>query len=196
MPAPQHHCTFCGLPLAGSKRRLFNPKEGLRFITRRCKPTPFLHAHLLGRLAHAKDKQALCIPCVNWKRRAEHGRLRRTCRPMLQLDQMILYLMQPGKHHEPDLRCMERLVKAVRAPSNPYLTQVFPLPVQSIARAISGDTYWHCVVAWWEYNGRTEFFASPHEAKRVRTALKAGLEDPRDEERDALECLARLADPV
>ncbi len=38
-------------------------------------------------------------------------------------------------------------------------------------------------MAWWEYNGRTEFFASPFEARRVRCAIKAGcdLEDQNSE---------------
>ncbi len=30
-------------------------------------------------------------------------------------------------------------------------------------------------MAWWEYNGRTELFASSHEARRVRCAIKAGV---------------------
>lgn len=91
---------------------------------------------------------------------------------MLQLDQMILFLMQPGRHQEPDMRCMERLVKAVRQPCNPYRA-LFPAPVRWIVSRIKGDTYRDCVVAWWEYNGRTEFFASAQEARRVRCALKA-----------------------
>jgi hypothetical protein len=69
---------------------------------------------------------------------------------------------------------MERLVSAVRQPGNPYFRLVFPLPVQRIVRDIRGNTFQDCVMAWWEYNGRTEFFASAQEARRVRCALKAG----------------------
>lgn len=115
-----HRCTFCGINLLGMKRRLFCPTEGRAFIEKRCKATPFLHAHLLASLLSASGRQVLCIPCVNWKRRAERGTLRRQAVPMLQLDQLLLFLMQPGKHQEPDLRCMERLIKAVRQPENPY----------------------------------------------------------------------------
>lgn len=115
------HCVFCGICLQGMKRRLFCPLEGRRFLDERCKPTPFLHAYLSDTLGRVQGKrQVLCIPCVNWKRRAEQGALKRTPSPMLQLDQMILFLMQPGKHAEPDLRCMERLVVAVRQIGNPY----------------------------------------------------------------------------
>ena len=167
----QHHCVLCGIHLAGMKRRFFCPDEGKRFVEDACKPTPFLHAFLSSR--RPEGKQYMCIPCVNWKRRIVQGSRRRFGRPMLQLDRMILFLMQPGRHQEPDMRCMERLVKAVRQPSNPYLT-LFPSPVRWIVAHARGDTYQDCVAAWWEYNGRTEFFASSYEARRVRCALKAG----------------------
>jgi hypothetical protein len=179
MAASGKHCGLCGIHLVGLKRRLFCPVEGAKFVRERCKPTPFLHTLLSsGRAAHVK--RFVCIPCVNWKRRVEHVRARPTAvRPMLQLDRMILFLMQPGRHQEPDMRCMERLVRAVRQPENPYRA-AFPPPVQWIVSRIQGDTYQHCVLAWWEYNGRTEFFASAQEARRVRCALKAGLDGPKN----------------
>jgi hypothetical protein len=172
----QNHCTLCGIQLVGLKRRLFCPLEGQKFIREKCKPTPFLHAFLSNRKAEPSGpvKDYLCIPCVNWKRRVVQGSLRRAGKPMLQLDRMILFLMQPGRHREPDMRCMERLVTAVRQVGNPYLA-IFPHPARWIASRIDGDTYQHCVLAWWEYNGRTEFFQTAQEARRVRCALKAGL---------------------
>jgi hypothetical protein len=122
MPPCQQHCALCGIHMAGLKRRLLCPIEGRKFIEQRCKATPFLHEHLMQVLPLlSKDtKLHLCIPCVNWKRRACQGSLKRVAQPMLQLDQMILFLMQPGKHQEPDQRCMERLVKAMRQSDNPY----------------------------------------------------------------------------
>jgi len=167
-----HHCVLCGTNLTGMKRRLFCPVEGRRFVSDLCKPTPFLHAQLSSR--EPGGKEYMCIPCVNWKRRIVQGSRRRFGRPMLQLDKMILFLMQPGRHQEPDMRCMQRLVKAVRQPSNPYRV-LFPSPVRWIVAHIKGDTYKDCVMAWWEYNGRTEFFASPYEARRVRCAIKSGV---------------------
>lgn len=169
------HCSFCGINLSnGLKRRLYSPIPGRKFILQRCKATPFLYPLLTTGTIDPDRKQHLCIPCVNWKRRAEHGRLKRTRQPMLQLDQMILFLLQPGRFQEPDHRCMERLVVAVRQPDNMFRS-IFPAPVQRITLDIAGDTYQHCVAAWWLYNGRTEFFFSPQEAKRVRSAVKAGL---------------------
>ena len=174
---PPCHCALCGINLQnGLKRRLYNAAQGRRFVLNCCKDTPFLYqvlANPASRLG-APCKQYLCIPCVNWKRRAEYGRLKRTRQPMLQLDQMILFLMQPGRFQEPDHRCMDRLVVSIRQPDNVYRC-IFPAPAQHIIRLISGNTYQHCVAAWWVYNGRTEFFSSSQEAKRVRSAVKAGL---------------------
>lgn len=175
------HCSFCGINLMnGLKRRLFHPAQGRRFVLQRCKTSPFLYPLITSDeypfSRPRKCKQYLCIPCVNWKRRAEHGRLKRTRQPMLQLDQMLLFLMQPGHFQEPDHRCMERLVTAIRQPDNLY-RNIFPAPVQRMVLSITGNTYPHCVVAWWLYNGKTEFFATPQEAKRVRSALKTGLLD-------------------
>jgi hypothetical protein len=170
-----HHCILCGIFLGGLKRRLFCPAEGRRFVRERCRPSPFLHAFLSATKPPEDGRpEYMCIPCVNWKRRVvQGGGVRRLAKPLLQLDRMILFLLQPGRHPEPDLRCMERLVRAVREPDNPY-RRLFPAPVQWIASRIAGDTFHDCIMAWWEYNGRTEFFASAREARRVRCALKAG----------------------
>lgn len=181
-PISNPHCILCGIHLLGMKRRVFNQVEGQSFVRKLCKPTPFLHTRLSSQSV-LPGKHFMCIPCVNWKRRIAQGSRRRFGRPMLQLDQMILFLLQPGRHPEPDMRCMKRLVKAVRQPGNPYLP-LFPAPVRWIVSRIRGNTYADCVVAWWEYNGRTEFFASAHEARRVRCALKGGHDDASTKEED------------
>ena len=184
MPAADHFCGLCGIHLAaGLKRRFQAPADIQAFVARRCKDSPFLYAHVVNHKAHhsAAKRQGLCIPCVNWKRRVGSGAgLKRTRRPMLQFDQLVLYLLQPGKHQEPDHRCMERLVRAIRQATNP-LACVLPTPVRTIVALIRGDTYFDCVMAWWEYNGRTEFFASAQEARRVRCAIKLQEEDCEDE---------------
>ena len=167
----QSCCVLCGIRLDGMKRRFFCPVQGSRFVRDSCKPSPFVHAFLAREGALDGVKHYMCIPCVNWKRRIVDGSRRRFGRPLLQLDQMILYLMQPGRHQEPDMRCMQRLVRAVCQPSNPYL-HLFPTPVRWMVGRIKGYAYRDCVLAWWEYNGRTEFFSSPQEARRVRSAVK------------------------
>jgi hypothetical protein len=168
-----HHCCLCGISLApGIKRRFQRAKDLVSFIRARCKPSPFLYQRLL--LHHQEEPVVMiCIPCVNWKRRVETGGLKRTRQPMLQLDQLICFLMRPGPFAEPDHRCMERLVAAGREEINPYRS-IFPAPVRSILDAVRDNTFQACVASWWTYNDRSEFFASGQEARRVRNALKTG----------------------
>ena len=103
---------------------------------------------------------------------------------MLQMDQLICFLMQPGVYMEPDHRCMERLIRAARQLDNPY-RRVFPLPVQTILDAAKSNNFRACVDAWWEYNGHTEFFASGQEARRVRYLVKSGADDSDTDSDDA-----------
>ena len=65
-------------------------------------------------------------------------------------------------------------MRAARTESNPFRLS-FPLPVRTILAMSKGNTYMHAIAAWWEYNGRTQFFRSPQEARRVRCAIKAGV---------------------
>lgn len=186
----RNHCCLCGITLRGLKRRFQRPRDLAEFVSKHCKPTPFLYPFLCGAsllhegeasMSKASPKRkgslwGVCIPCVNWKRRVETFGLKRVKQPMLQLDQLICFLMQPGQHMEPDFRCMERLVQAARQQQNPF-KGVFPCPVQSILDIVKKDTFQACVIAWWEYNGRTEFFSSGHEARRVRCAVKAAEDE-------------------
>lgn len=169
------HCSLCGIRFDRGLKRRFQSASAIRaFVRDCCKPSPFAHAIVLA--GTGTEMRGLCIPCVNWKRRVEGSGLRRTSQPMLQYDQLVLYAMRPGLHHEPDHRCMERLVTALRQTDNPFRAGL-PLPVQAIASRVTGDTFTHVVAAWWDYNGRTHFFRTAHEARRVRCAAKQGLLD-------------------
>jgi len=141
-------------------------------VAARCQPTPHAYRHFSG--LDGPGRVLVCIPCVNWKRRANGTGLRRCARPLLQLDQLMLFMLDPGSVPEPDQRCMDRLFRALRQPDNP-LRASFPLPVQTMLGTLGGNTYLHAVAAWWEYNDRTDFFQSAGQAKRVRLALKLGI---------------------
>lgn len=168
----RNHCTLCGIRFDRGKRRFQEWGNILEFLRKRCKPSPFVHRLLVQ--DEGQGIRALCIPCVNWKRRVEGTGLKRIRTPPLQIDHLIMYLMQPGRQQEPDHRCMERLIRAVRQDDNPFLSAL-PLPAQSIVRRLKGDSYGHVVAAWWDYNGKSEFFQSAQEARRVRCAIKQGL---------------------
>ena len=187
MLVSHQHCCLCGIKLFGLKRRFQSPANTAAFVAKHCKPTPFIYPLLSsesggGDSSVSKSGQqsckrrsmlrGVCIPCVNWKRRVETCGLKRSKHPMLQLDQLICFLMQPGYHVEPDHRCMERLVMAAQQPDNPFRS-FFPVAVQTILDAAKAPTSQACVYAWWEYNGCTEFMASGPEARRVRCVVKA-----------------------
>lgn len=177
------HCCLCGIKLLGLKRRFQSRANTAAFVSKHCKPTPFVYRLLSSDTGVLRADQpaipkrrsmlqGVCIPCVNWKRRVETCGLKRSKHPMLQLDQLICFLMQPGYHMEPDHRCMERLVLAAQQQDNP-LRPLFPVAVQAILDAAKAPTSHACVYAWWEYNGCTEFMASGQEARRVRYVVKA-----------------------
>jgi len=169
------YCTLCGTRLTGPRRRFCNQPELRDFVSGRCRSTPFVYSNILS--VPAEDRRmSVCIPCVNWKRRAETSGFKRQRKPLLQLDSLILYILQPGRVQEPDHRCMDRLLRAARQRENPLRT-CFPLPVVSILDRMQGNDYLHVVTAWWEYNGKTVFFQNPQVARRVRCAVKAGYVD-------------------
>jgi hypothetical protein len=158
------------------KRRFQSTEENRLFVLQKCKPSPFLYQLLSAPLREASRREPVCIPCVNWKRRVETGGLKRTKTPMLQLDQLLCFLMQPGTYMEPDQRCMERLIRGARQTDNPF-RGIFPISASVILDTTKENTYHDCVRAWWEYNGRTEFFASGQEARRVRCVVKSLMEN-------------------
>lgn len=154
------------------KRRMVGQREFVSFLRNKCKPTPFAFSVLTNNNQGLSSSATLsvCIPCVNWKRRILACPIQRRDLPMLQIDQLVYYLIRPGFFMEPDRRCIGRLLAGVRQQGNPFLS-IFPLPVLSILSKITENTYDACVSAWWDYNGRTEFFGSGAEAKRVRLLL-------------------------
>lgn len=114
------------------------------------------------------------ISLYHRKRRAEITGLKRMKYPLLQIDQLVLFLMDPGRFQEPDNRCMVRLMMAIRQEDNPFY-HMFPLPVKTIIHTIKDNTYHHAVLAWWNYNGRTQFFSHAKQVRRVRYVIKKGL---------------------
>ena len=152
-----------------------------------CRPTEFVYqvfASLKG-----NRRLPLCIACVNWQRRCSKGQ-RKRCngkKPMLLMDHFITFMLEPGKTIVPDQRCGLRLVKALLSeldakseePREFESSALALMPVQvqvmvsGLPRDISGETLLpQLVKAWWEFNGRTVFFAHNLTAKLVRKMIK------------------------
>ena len=96
-----------------------------------------------------------------------------------------MFMLEPGKTVVPDQRCALRLVKALlveidsgtSSSAAQAALQLMPVQVQvmvsKLPRDISGDTLLpQLVKAWWEFNGRSVFFAHNLTAKLVRKMIK------------------------
>lgn len=97
------HCFLCGTCLK-SKRRYQDAAELHDMVATKCLETPFAQSLLSKRKVREDEKEPLCVPCVNWKRRCWNGNLKKNCKPALQVDQFIMFLMSPGTAQEPDHR--------------------------------------------------------------------------------------------
>ena len=164
-------CWLCGITIDSKFKRYQNRKALQEFILARCAPTPFVYNWLLS-MPSLDQKDPVCVPCVNWKRRASKAHEKKR-RATLQLDQMVYYLINPGKGQEPDQRCMTRLVVAMKQHSNPYRLAI-PTPVHDILSRVAGDhvSLADVIASWWRYNDETEFFSNPSTARLVRSTQK------------------------
>ena len=64
------HCFLCGITFPRDRQRRYKPSAELQaFVRSRCVPTPLAYASI-DEADGLPDESPLCIPCVNWKRRA------------------------------------------------------------------------------------------------------------------------------
>jgi hypothetical protein len=182
------HCWLCCINLQNKPKRYQSASELKTFVQSQCYETPYMFKTLLNMEIQEDTKSTWCIPCINWKRRCfvgdlsrskkhpiygqfKHPSVKKFPKPLLQMDQFILFLMQPGRYHVPDKRCFDRLMVAIKDPENPWRTCI-PQTVQSILQLAEGDTVHDLVRAWWKYNNQTSFFRHSETARLVRAVIK------------------------
>ena len=109
------------------------------FVLVACKPTPFTYQAFLG--LQGTGLLLLCIPCVNWQRRAMQAK--NSLRNQLLVDQFILSALQPGSvsiPDEPDQRCIMCLLRSLRQPLHDWmkglLLGALPVPVLTILHSL------------------------------------------------------------
>jgi hypothetical protein len=172
-------CIFCGGEIPQSsvynkrKRTLTNLAQ---FVSTRCHPTPYGYQYFST--AKGDDKVMLCISCVNWQRRSSmRGKSGR--KPLLLMDQVALFMMEPGTTPFPDQRCVLRLVMSLRKCDSwvpKLLLGLMPVPVQTmiamLPERLEGSILNAIVKVWWDYNGKTSFLTHHLTAKLVRKMLK------------------------
>ncbi len=179
------HCWICQQNLNGQYQRILNRDMLRKFVKDKCQPTPFLYTYLLS----FDLAPILCTPCVNWKRRCIMGTLTRSStkekpvdgrtshaikkfpKPLLQIDQLIMYFLQPGRYQLPDKRCLCRLMFAMRD-TDSLLSRILPMCVRSMIAMTEGDTDLDIVRAWWQYNNKTHFLRHAATARLVRAVIK------------------------
>jgi len=163
------HCFLCGISLtAGKGKRYKNTQELRCFVRDKCQPTPLAFAHL-SESCCVPLESPLCIPCVNWKRRTAV----RPGKSLLQVDQLIGYIMQPGRMNEPDSRCLVRLIEALRDETSPFArAHAIPLPVRHILSRLETNDLASIAKAWWDLNGRSSFFRHAQTAKIIRAVQR------------------------
>jgi hypothetical protein len=188
-PGATSCCIFCSgtIPLlAGSvynKRKRTLTHLG-QFVLARCRPTPYAFQYFSA--ARGEERVLLCISCVNWQRRALVPRRKKAAarKPLLLADQVALFMLQPGTVPFPDQRCVLRLLSALRDPGDDWVPRLLlglmPLQVQTMIGMLPSppcageESILRAIVrVWWDYNGRTVFFASHLTAKLVRRMVKS-----------------------
>jgi hypothetical protein len=182
-------CIFCCgvIPLlTGStyNKRKRSMRSIGQFVAARCQPTPYGYNFFSS--AHGEERVLLCISCVNWQRRASGaGRKKalQTKKPMLLMDQIILFMLEPGTIQFPDQRCVSRLVTSLKTMGDGSIDWVprlilglMPVQVQTMIGMLPllpTESMLNAIVrVWWEFNGRTVFFSHHLTAKLVRKMVK------------------------
>ena len=186
-------CIFCGGRILSTEGCYKQRRQSLtnlgQFVMQRCRATPYAYQFFSG--VRGEQRVLLCISCVNWQRRCAYQGRRPAVkgkagqRPLLFIDQFVLFMLRPGTIIFPDQRCVLRLLHALRREDADWVSRLLmgllPVPVQAMVLSLDMTTLsplpeanvLHCMVrAWWEYNGRTVFFAHHLTAKLVRRIIK------------------------
>lgn len=188
-------CIFCSgsIPLQSSGGGYNKRKRTLaslgQFVSARCQPTPYAFPYFSA--ARGEERVLLCVSCVNWQRRSSGaGRKRLVKKPLLLVDHVAVFMLQPGTVLFPDQRCVLRLLSAMREPGDDWVPRLLfglmPVPVQTMISMLPSppcrpeENLQRVVLeVWWEYNGQTVFFAHHLTAKMIRRFLKSVHPDPR-----------------
>ena len=196
-------CIFCGgliQLLSGSvyNKRKRSMKSLGQFVTARCQPTPYGYQYFST--AMGEEKVLLCISCVNWQRRSSGAGRRKTGiarKPMLLMDQVALFMLEPGTTPFPDQRCVLRLVMSLKNVGGNFtdwvpklLLGLMPVQVQTMIGMLPSqptESVLNSIIrVWWDYNGRTVYFAHHLTAKLVRRMIKSNRSLDNTEERDCI----------
>ena len=156
---------------------------GLQELLRvRCVPTGF-HMRAVLALPSENVGAGLCSLCVHWRRRTQQ--LRAGHRNLTPFDHVLRLAIAPGTAPALDKRNWHKLLTRLLAPDNMF-ADLMPSPARSILTAMlqadpGADHGRTLALAWYEQNGRPQFFSSSKIAqavrRHVRSAAAVGAEE-------------------
>ena len=184
-------CLFCSGCVLQGDRRFVERTRLQTFTAAHFHASPFMYSKIAD--SRIREFEPLCTSCSCMMRRAEKSGPRAVReRNGLPIDRFLTYLVNPGEVQLVDCRCLTRIreslsVDVLGAAWEHLPGMVAPLVTAVRERLRAGDdrpTQTLMVEAWWNYNGRPEYFSRSSAARVVRRWLKrsGGLTD-----RDAVE---------
>ena len=148
----QHFCLLCG---DTHPTNTSHPSERVKaLISQRACPGPIAYP---ATMAWEGGSMNVCKACYQQLWRMKRGKTQ-----MLPLDAVVLQMMMPGLPRRQDTRTKIRIHTALRSSGNTYC-QTFEALDTMLQRPQEDH-----LSAWWDYNLRTEFFASKHTARLLR----------------------------
>jgi hypothetical protein len=142
-------------------------------------PTSFAYNVLM--LLQDGQKIYTCKHCSLFLRRISHKDGKRKCKRFLPVDQVILFMLQPGAVKVPDIRNLRRFLEdnighTGKDSSNFYASfsavrHMLQLVRLNLQQEMLGEVD-AVSCAWWSANGNCTIFSSAVAAKYVRHGLK------------------------
>ncbi len=166
-------CILCGSRCNDPMEcRVTDAREVQSILRSRCQPTAFHYKSVLA--LEPQSRYPICMPCVNWTRRAKRVMSPLRCKYFTPLDSVLLHALAPGRFPEPDQRCFLRLAAAAADADNGF-NSVLPDRVKQILSKLSGLDERSAASAllkeWWAKNDSTSFFRHADTARAVRHTL-------------------------
>jgi hypothetical protein len=190
-------CILCGHVLGVSDGRRYKKYDAMReLVIQKCIPTTFVYASVV-RCSNGVGKHTVCIACVNWTRRLSLKTSQQLI--YIPMDNVILFVAQPGQHAEPDKRTLVRLLRSLSAvpplPVNHYTCfetgAMTSLKKVLVEKGFFDGTREVCeetdavaeydkdllidtiIRVWWIFNGMPTFLSDKSTGRYVRRMLRA-----------------------
>jgi hypothetical protein len=104
---------LCGHVLSCDTARRYKKHDVLKqLVIRKCIPTAYVYSCVVN--YRGAGKHTVCIACVNWTRRLSIRKGKDLV--FIPIDNVILFVMQPGEYLEPDKRTLVRLLHSLCVP--------------------------------------------------------------------------------